>query len=423
MLEKKTIHHIFFKFFWIVVLLVVFSSAIFATPQDAGDIPDHVTLTWAGDPQTTQTITWRSNVTIVSGLVQYGEAIAGEAFPGNSITVAAAVAPLSTNLGDMNIHSVTLTGLKPGTRYLYRVGNESGWSEPSAFTTPAVNNSGFKFLVFGDSQSINYDVWRITLHQAYQANPEAVFFINVGDLVDVGQDYAQWDAWFAAIQGVSDIIPIMPLTGNHEAYTPQRQFSMPLFFTAQFKLPSNGPDGLRGQVYSFDYKDVHFIMLDSQESEEERFVPAMLERQKIWLEKDLAATDKKWKVVFIHRPPYNNKATDDGNNIRRTFVPILDKYHADIVFTGHDHVYARTYPLRSNAVVANPSQGTIYVATGRSGTKIYKDTLARNWNEFFYNPLDEPNYITVELQGNMLTVKALTQSGSLIDTWTIDKAF
>ena len=96
--------------------------------------------------------------------------------------------------------------------------------------------NGFKFLVFGDSQSSQYSVWQTTLHKAYQANKEAAFFINVGDLVDVGQDYAQWKAWFDAAQGVIDTIPAMPVAGNHEAYTPERRFSMPILFTAQLNV-------------------------------------------------------------------------------------------------------------------------------------------------------------------------------------------
>jgi len=211
------------------------------------------------------------------------------------------------------------------------------------------------------------------------------------------------------------------LAGNHEYYTPERRFSLPVFFTAQFKLPVNGPDGLKGQVYSFEYGEAHFIILDSQEGEGAQFEPAMLDRQKTWLEEDLQITDKKWKIVFLHRPPYNNK-TDNGNeHIRRAFVPILDKYHVDVVFSGHDHVYARTFSLHSGLVVNNSAKGTVYVATGRSGSKTYKDTLIKDWNEFFYNPLDEPNYITAEIRGDILTIKAFAQSGTLIDAWIIDK--
>lgn len=424
MLKKKTILQICFMIVLVVALSVASSSTFPATAPLGGiaAAANHITLTWAGDPQTTQTITWKTTLTDVAGQVQYIEAVEEPAsFSHHPQVAVAGLEELTTNVENMSIHSVTLTGLKPGTTYAYRLREGADWGEPHTFTTAAANVASFKFLIFGDSQSSNYKVWGTTLHQAYQANPDAAFFSNVGDLVDVGQDYGQWQAWFDAAQGVVDRIPMMPVTGNHESYTPEQRFSMPILFTAQLKLPLNGPEELKGQVYSFDYGDVHFSMLDSQEGEERKFVPAMLSMQKSWLENDLASTSKKWKVVFIHRPPYNNKAIRDNENIRTVFVPILDQYHADVVFTGHEHVYAHTYPLLDDQVVDPSAKGTIYVATGRSGTKTYHDVWKKEWNEFFYNPLDEPNYITVEVKGDLLTVKAFKQSGILIDAWTIDK--
>jgi acid phosphatase type 7 len=214
----------------------------------------------------------------------------------------------------------------------------------------------------------------------------------------------------------------MPLTGNHETYTPVwGERSMPRLFVAQFKLPDNGPEGLKGQVYSFDYGNAHFVMLDSQEREEARFAPDMLEKQKAWLTKDLAATDKAWKIVFFHKPPYRSKSARGDDNIRAALVPIFDQYHVDVVFNGHEHVYARTYPLCGDAVVDSPDKGTIYVTTGRSGTDVHKNLLAGDWHEFFYNPADEPNYLTVEIRGDRLTARAFRQNGSLIDSWAIDK--
>lgn len=421
MRRKKALLQFSFIIFLIWSLTAGSLTAVFSTDMlGAAATPDHITLTWTGDPRTTQTITWRTDTATVAGQVQYMEIAEAGAFPHNAGTVAAEISGLSTNLGDMNVHSVTLTGLKPGTRYLYRVGGEGGWSEPRTFITSGWQAPDFRFLVFGDAQSINYDVWRTTLHQAYRANTDAAFFINAGDMVDVGGDYAQWNAWFDAAEGVMDTIPVMPITGNHEYYTPEiRRFLLPVLFTAQFKLPDNGPDGLKGQVYSFDYGDVHFSMLDSQANEGAGLMPAMLDKQKAWLEEDLQKTDKKWKIVFLHRPPYSNKMGRDNENIRKAFVPVLDKYHVDMVFTAHDHVYARTYPLHSDTVVDAFSRGTIYVATGRSGTKTYNNTMATKWNEFFYNPLDEPNYLTVEVRDDMLTVKVYKQSGVLIDTWAI----
>ncbi len=406
----------------LIILLLGTSAPLFsANIMDAAATPDHITLTWSGDPAVTQTITWRTGAATVNGQVQYAEAAYSPQFPQSAVTVTAGVEGLSTNLGEAATHSVVLTGLKPGTRYIYRVGTPEGWSPPYYFTTAPAAPRPFKFLVFGDSQSINYNVWGTTARNAWQANPDAVFFTNVGDLVDVGQDYAQWQGWFSGAQGLLASIPAMPVTGNHECYTPARSLSRPVLFTAQLKLPPNGPEELQGQVYSFNYGDVHLVMLDSQESEQGRFIPAMLQVQQEWLERDLQATNKKWQLVFLHRPLYNNKPGEGDSNIRRAFAGIFDKYHVDVVFSGHDHAYSRTYPLFGGMRADSPAQGTVYVTSGRSGTKTYPDVIAKEWHEFFYNPADEPNYLTVEVAGNSLKVKAFKQSGVLIDTWEINK--
>lgn len=419
MQKPKTVLQILFL---IIVLLLGTSSPLFsAITTGATATPDHITLTWSDNPAITQTITWRTNGVTVNGQVQYAEATASGQFPRQAATVTAGVEGLSTNLGNVATHSVVLTGLKPGTRYIYRVGSPAGWSSPYYFTTAPAAVRPFKFLVFGDSQSINYNVWRTTVHNAWRANPDAAFFTNVGDLVDVGQDYAQWQGWFNGARGVVDTIPVMPVTGNHECYTPARSFSRPVLFTAQLKLPQNGPAGLKGQVYSFDYGDAHFVMLDSQESELGRFMPAMLQAQKDWLEKDLQASRKKWKLVFLHRPLYNNKPGEGDANIRRAFAGIFDRYQVDVVFTGHDHAYARTYPLFAGRKADSPVHGTVYVATGRSGTKTYPNVIAREWHAFFHNPADEPNYLTVEVGGGSLRINAFKQSGVLLDAWEINK--
>lgn len=385
---------------------------------EAEAVPSHITLTWTGDTQTTQTITWKTDVNTPEGQVQYHPLTPG--IDGEFQTAAAQVERVDSNWGEFNIHTATLSGLKPGTRYVYRVGSPEAWSESYQFTTAPAKPAPYKFLVFGDSQSFNYDIWRTTLQQAHRNHPSAAFFINVGDLVDNGQEYGQWYDWFNAGHGVMETLPCMPVVGNHETYKPGGGTSLPILFTEQFKLPMNGPDGLKGQVYSLDYGDAHLAMLDTQIGEEGRFVPDMLEKEKAWLEADLAASKQKWKLVFVHKALYNNKA-QDNSTIQAGFAPIIDKYHVDVVFTAHDHVYARTWPLYGGMRVSNFSEGTVYVATGRSGSKTYADSIPKGWNSFFYNPLTEPNYLVVEIQNDGLTVRAFSQNGQAIDSWNIIK--
>ena len=421
MLRRRGCIYGFLRIFMVAAMLLCSLAVPATAPAGYAAVPQQITLTWTSDPATTQTITWKADSAMLQERVQYVEGTLDMLFPASAKTVEAIEETLYTNEGEVNIYSATLQGLKPGTCYNYRVGGENGWSDIHNFSTSAANVTEFKFLVFGDSQSVHYDTWRNTLLKAYAANRDAAFFINAGDLVDVGQDYNQWTAWFQAASGVIDTIPVMPITGNHETYTPERKFSLPVFFTAQFKVPQNGPVGLTGQVYSFDYGNVHFAMLDSQAGEEKEFISEAMELQKKWLMNDLASSDKKWKVVFMHRPPYSNRPGRENPNIRDAFVPIFDQYHVDVVFTAHDHTYARTYPLCGGAVVESPSQGTIYVATGRSGSKRYFDLAPKAADAFFYDPQDEPNYLTVEINDEILTVRAFTQNGMLMDEWKIDK--
>ena len=382
----------------------------------AAQLPEQIVLTWSEEPTTTQTISWKMDTG--TGLVQYGEAAARPAATGTFRAIAAQADVLSTNLGEVKQFSSTLRQLRPGVRYAYRVGDGVNWSEWRTFKTAAYQPAKLKFLVFGDSQSLNYQVWGNTLQKAFQANPDAAFMVNMGDLVDVGEDYGQWKSWLNAGQGVVDTIPVVPVVGNHETYTPNRTFSMPQLFASQLPVPHNGPAELRGQVYSLEYGDVHLAVLDSQIGEERAFVPYSLFLQQEWLEKDLAHSRKPWNLVLTHRPFYGNRKAKDSEVLRNAFVPILQEAKVDIVLTAHEHVYARSVPLDGKG---NGFPGTIHVATGRSGTKTYPDPARQVWNESFYNPVDEPNYLTVEVGRNVLLVKAFKVSGALLDMWSLHK--
>lgn len=385
-----------------------------ANQVNAGVDIRQVILTWSGDPRTTQTINWK--MVRAAGCVEYQPAaLAAAGAPPQR--VAAVEEAFRVDEENLQQYSAVLTPLVPATRYLYRIGDGAGWSEWHEFTTAALAPQSFSFLVFGDSQSSNYQVWAATLQAAYRQQPAAAFFVNVGDLVDVGQSQAEWRGWLQGTVGISERIPVLPVVGNHETYSPGAKFSLPSFFTGQFKLPDNGPEGLKEQVYSLDYGLVHIVVLDTQAGEEAAFIPDMLERQKAWLEQDLAATARsKWKLVFLHRPVFGNGAPHSSERIRAAFAPLFDKYQVNVVFSGHEHVYARTRAIQADGT--DSATGVVYIATGRSGTKTYTTQTANVWDEVFYNPLAQPMFLTVAVQPQQLVVQAVNQNGTIIDSWT-----
>ncbi len=413
------------------LILTSFAGAL-GTNQPASEpinvngtaVPDHVTLSWTSDPMTTQTVTWRTDSTVQTGVVQYG--MDRELRDNTARSVAAKVSLLKTDLGDENISTATLTGLKPGTRYYYRVGDgKSNWSPVSSFRTENNDTNHFQLLVFGDSQSgdyknPDYSPWQSTVQNAYKANPDASFLVVVGDEAQAGQSNFHWNYWFEAAKGVIDSISYMPVEGNTECRDMDKNKVDATLYIGQFNVPHNGPYN-NSEVYSYDYGNVHFVVLDSQLRDKQKFNPNLLNDQKAWLEKDLSQTKKNWKVVFWHKPPYFTRAFRTNEVIKAAFTPIMDKYHVDMVFNGHDHAYMRTYPINNDSIVSSPALGTVYVVTGRSGAKYIDDNVPKVWSANFFDPQDMPNYIVVDVNGSRMEMRNYKMDGTLVDDYIIDK--
>jgi hypothetical protein len=337
----------------------------------------------------------------------------------NIIKVNAEAVELPTYNGGKHfgIYTAHVTNLTAGTDYEYRISvgkRQSAWME---FKTEPESTS-FKALIFGDSQSLDYKDWAKTAQTAWENNADAAFFVNMGDLVDNGQDEWQWNAWFDGGAKLFSAIPVVPVMGNHETYSLDWKMAKPDYYLSLFALPANGLAGLERFAYSYDYGDVHFIVLNTQLNELQEWYPDLLEQQQRWLAKDLSKTQKRWKVVLMHRGIWTHPFNGPLDDIGQTFVPVFDQYHVDLVFTGHVHSYARTKALKNG----NPDPGgTIYISTGRSGDRVWDKSPQKPMDELYYNPLDMPNYLVFEASHDALKVTAFKQNGELIDQTELKK--
>lgn len=308
--------------------------------------------------------------------------------------------------------------LTPATEYEYRIVNADGATDWITFSTTKADLNQYKVLIFGDSQSTDYSVWGQTAQIAWQQNDDAAFFINMGDITDNGQAYFQWRDWFENADVLTSHIPFAPVLGNHEAYSMNWQFAEPYTYKALFAVPYGGPKDQNRMAYSFDYGDVHYVSLNTDYEELSGWRPTMMEDEAAWLDKDLAAAKKAGKrlVVLMHRPPWDSpyNGTLDVNG--KYFMPIFDKYNVPLVFTAHEHCYERTVPIKDDQAA---TEGTVYIATGRSGTESWDGSVKKPTDVIYYNPTDMPMYLTLQVEPDEFRVSAVKNDGTLIDTVSI----
>ena len=138
---------------------------------------------------------------------------------GSVTKTTASEASFSDDGKDVYQYEALLDGLQPGSEYTYRIVENGRAGEWQAITTPSVDLSSFEALIFPDSQSNDYTDWTHLVEGAAEREPHADFYINMGELVDNGEDSTQWQAWFDAVAPLAPGIPLAPVLGNHETYT------------------------------------------------------------------------------------------------------------------------------------------------------------------------------------------------------------
>ena len=92
--------------------------------------------------------------------------------------------------------------------------------------------------------------------------------------------------------------------------------------------------------YSFSVAGglIEFFALDSNEIDT---------AQRRWLERALATSEARWKIVALHHPVYSSaKRHGSDPALRAALEPLFARYGVAVVFAGHDHVYERTTVIK-----------------------------------------------------------------------------
>jgi uncharacterized protein (TIGR03437 family) len=309
-------------------------------------------------------------------------------------------------------YEVELTGLSPGTEYLYRV-TVDGQTMPTPENDEArfrtAGPGPFQFLVFGDSGTGSPEQLQVAARMTAE---RPALLLHAGDLVmPSGAFPQQQDFYFNPYARLMLRAPIFPCPGNHDYET---RDAAP--YLAVHSLPAEDVSAEdRGRYYSFDWGNVHFVSLDTNRP----FADAVAGKGEMlkWLESDLQKARAFWRVAYFHHPPYAG-GPHAGEPllalVREHLVPVLERYEVDLVFNGHEHSYQRTWPLRNGEVVEADS-GTVYITTGGGGSFVYPvhPSYILAYGE------STNHFVRVDVEGYRMTLHAVRADGKEIDRFTL----
>ena len=273
-------------------------------------------------------------------------------------------------------HEVLISNLDSNTKYFYEIGNSNmtfaGNDSDHFFKTspPKGTDDPIRIWVIGDSgqcavdnqgcMDVNAVMEEYLEWSSENRDVQADIILMLGDnAYNDGTDSEHTRGLFEPLAKVLRNHVLWPAPGNHEFGASDSPSQSGPYYEA-FTLPKSAEAGGVASgteaYYSFDYGNVHFVALDSHDTD--RAAPdnpttnicpdsggggAMYS----WLCEDLAATTQDWVFTFWHHPPYTKGSHDSDAEsqlieMRQRFNPVIEYFGSDLNLTGHSHSYERS---------------------------------------------------------------------------------
>jgi hypothetical protein len=353
--------------------ITAFNAAKVAGTKPSADYSS--TLTWGteftpptlgltpGNDTTEIMLNWYSSgaVTDKVAKVRFIEGTKAAGYEVKEVTGAVAAAGSSTS------HKAKVTGLKPGVSYQYSVcTDDTNWSPMYDFKVPAATGA-FKFAVIADPQlhattwdALNrYDPaggkttsagWTETMTKIVAA--DVSFIASGGDQVDAGGGNEAEYTLFFAPAGLRSL-PLAPVSGNHDAHDN---------FMWHYNLPNEQElTGAQSAIqkmgnYFYLYNNILFVVLNTAPypTNTASAAPYIAFFRQTLQAATMANVGKyDWLIVQHHKSTASvadHLADKDIQYyVEAGFETLMSEFNVDFVLAGHDHVYARSYPLRGMA--------------------------------------------------------------------------
>ena len=271
----------------------------------------------------------------------------------------------------------------------------------------ALQRDTLSFLLLGD---IHNSLTNDQMAALSQRHTDIQFWAQMGDWMERPYLYYEQMMYQSLLDTRLDSLPIIAIPGNHE-YLKGVVKTLPEHWKTIFPNPQNGPARFLGTTYYVDFPQLRLIALDTDGLHRISDYTQVA----FWLKNTLRNAGKKFTMVMMHHPVYSS--AEGRNNPLMWLAFHSAMREADVVFSGHDHNYARRTEYYK-ARFWKKEEPTIFIGTNAS-TKKYK--IKEN-NQYEASLYGEPVYEYIFITPTSLSVHTYNlNSGIEIDKIVIKK--
>ncbi len=277
-------------------------------------------------------------------------------------------------------HQIRLTGLAADTTYYYSVGNSTTTLASGAtyfFVTAPTGAKPTRIWVLGDSGTADDNARAVRdAYYNFTGNRHTDLWLMLGDnAYETGTDAQYQSAVFNIYQTMLRKSVLWATLGNHDGATADSASQTGPYYDI-FSFPkmaeAGGVASGTEAYYSFDYGNIHFVCLESYETNRAANGPMAN-----WLRNDLANNTKDWLIAFFHHPPYskgshNSDTETELIQMRQNFLPILEEHGVDLVLSGHSHAYERSKFIDGHYGSSGTFNSTMVVQAGSGRDRRYR---------------------------------------------------
>ena len=246
------------------------------------------------------------------------------------------------------------------------------------------------FILLGD---IHNSLNNKDMQLLSERHPDVKFLAQLGDWMERPYYYYEQMMYKSLVGTRFDSLPVMAIPGNHE-YLKGVVKTLPEHWKNIFPNPKNGPTRFLGTTYFVDFPQIRLIAIDTD------VLHRISDYTQVafWLKKTIREAENKFTVVMMHHPVYSTAKGRTNLLIWLTFRDAMRE--ADVVFSGHDHNYARRTE-QYKARFWKREEPTIFIATNASN-KVYPIKPKTNYNTAFSG---EAVYEYITVTPNILYIR------------------